>query len=168
MDHLNILMDYIDPSLLATDSITEILYDRNMDNLIDGYLEDVEIINSWQDLKTSYRPRTIAGAISCLIGLGVKLGIKPVSQSNVSQFYCAAKAGNLEAIVEFLSYEKCFSRHKFDINEIGHKVAGSMALHVAAYYKHHGIVKYLLEHGASTTIVNKYNELPLDNYVSPE
>lgn len=40
---------------------------------------------------------------------------------------------------------------------------GSTTLHAATYFGHQSIVKWLLEYGCATWILNKYNNTPYDD-----
>ncbi|CAF2640044.1 unnamed protein product [Rotaria sp. Silwood2] len=86
--------------------------------------------------------------------LGGSTGGSP-TVSIPSRFYNACRENNIDLVKDYLQTMSLEEINKMEPN-------GSTALHVAAYCGHEEIVKLLLEKGACSSTINKYNCTPLD------
>ncbi|CAF2060145.1 unnamed protein product [Rotaria magnacalcarata] len=80
---------------------------------------------------------------------------------SLSTHYLACRKGDLSTVEQILP-----SLSLDEINQL--EPNGSTSLHAACFFNHPQIVKLLLEHGASRTVLNKYGYTPLQEAITDE
>ncbi|CAF4201623.1 unnamed protein product, partial [Adineta steineri] len=90
-----------------------------------------------------------------LLYSAARSGFGDVVKYLVEEAHCSINAQNQQHIDRALG--------QWDIDVIPFPSAGSTALHGAAYYEQHDVVKYLVERGADYYMKNQADETPIEN-----
>lgn len=78
--------------------------------------------------------------------------------------YSSSRNNHFDLVKYLIEQGQCFinQQNRINLNELNGS-SGSTALHVACFYGHLNIVKYLIDNGANYFIKNSFNETPIDN-----